>query len=343
MVSSERDGNEDAAAALPHPLRPLPGVYGGVASDYLDTALGWPIPLPEAKKHPPRTGYTGGVGKRPTPAKVRMWSAKSPRSNVALRLAPTVLGLDVDAYDGRVGGQTLALAESTWGPLPPTVRSSSRRDGRSGIYLFRVPAGLSWPSAISADLTRSGRPGNIELVHFGHRYVVSWPSEHPNGERYWWWGPDGAILRDLPSIDQLPALPEAWVAGLVKLRQDRALDSARPSSPSSRSTLATPRSSVDNELEPGRAAGVVICDETLPTAWRSVHSQAKLVRAAPEGKRNEALNKAAYVLGGNLGVAEQDARSTLVRAAVDSGQRTRLATRTFISGWTAGRRKPYRL
>jgi replicative DNA helicase len=175
---------------------------------------GWhgvlPIPTPPAGTPPgkgkPPAGYTGAKNADvyPSPADIQTWIDWDPeRGNIALRLPRTVLGIDVDAYDGKAGAATLAKWEDRWGALPPTVMSTSRTDG-SGIRLFRVPERPSW----------RGEEGGVELIWHGHRYVIVWPSVHAEGRIYRWIDQrTGEVLERHPSID-LAELPDAWVAGL---------------------------------------------------------------------------------------------------------------------------------
>ena len=75
---------------------------------------------------------------------------------------------------------------STW-----PGRSGHRPAPRpSGIYWFRVPEGRRWQGAPVAG---------VEIIQFGHRYGVVWPSIHPDGPPYGWWIGDDEI--DLPGID----------------------------------------------------------------------------------------------------------------------------------------------
>ena len=176
---------------------------------------GWhgvlPIPTPPAGTPPgkgkPPAGYTGAkhADVYPSPADIQTWADFDPdRGNIALRLPRNVLGIDVDMYDGKAGAATLAKWEAQWGPLPPTIMSTSRSDG-SGIRLFRVPERPSW----------RGEEGGIELVHHGHRYAIVWPSLHVEGRTYELIDQrTGEILDAPPTIDDLAELPAAWVDGL---------------------------------------------------------------------------------------------------------------------------------
>lgn len=173
---------------------------------------GWKcvLPLPAgAKKSPPkdRTGYNGEIPSYPD---LQAWAEDHPGGNLALRLPPTVVGIDVDHYDGKQGGLTLKHAEELWGELPPTVRTTSRNDDQSGIRLYRVPEGTYLRTTIGFpehDL------GDIEVVQFFHRYAIAWPSTHPNGGQYRWLDENNATT-EIPAVDALPELPQAWLDGL---------------------------------------------------------------------------------------------------------------------------------
>jgi hypothetical protein len=172
-------------------------------------AKGWSgtLPLPPGKKSPPPDGFTGYDGRWPTTGEIEAWQSNGHgKGNLGLRLPGAVVGLDIDAYGDKPGGATLAALMRRWGPLPPTWRSTARADDLSGIRLFRVPPDLEWP-------TEAG-PG-IEIIRYAHRYMVVWPSVHPEGGTYRWIRPDGtASLSEIPTLD-LPDLPAAWLAGLT--------------------------------------------------------------------------------------------------------------------------------
>jgi hypothetical protein len=186
----------------------MTGPYAHAADQYW--ARGWRgiLPLPYQRKKDPPAGYTGGGGVDTSWPDVYTWLADShyASGNIALRLPRDVLGIDVDDYGNKHGGQTLAKREAQWGPLPPTWRTTNRDDGISGIRLFRVPEGLAWPGEVGPS---------IETVHWGHRYAMAWPSLHPEGRVYRWITPDGLTSTTLPDPDELPELPEAWVMGLT--------------------------------------------------------------------------------------------------------------------------------
>jgi hypothetical protein len=180
-----------------------PGPYATAAPTYW--AAGWRgiLPLPANAKTPVPRGYTGTGGTWPSYPDVQAWTEDRGHGNIALRLPPDVLGVDVDHYGNKPGGAVLASLEEQLGTLPPTWRTTSRDDGVSGIRLYRIPAGLRWPGVLG--------PG-IETIRHEHRYAVTWPSIHPAGGTYRWITPDGATaLGVVPSIDDLPDLPDAWI------------------------------------------------------------------------------------------------------------------------------------
>jgi hypothetical protein len=195
----------------PAPDEPLG--YGDVADDY--RAAGWtPLPLPPGKKDPPPNGWTGADAPEPSRADIEDWKQNHPNGNIGLRMPDAVIGIDIDAYDGKMGHESFRLLVGQLGPLPRTWRSTSRT-GPSGIGFFRVPPGKRWKGAIGRD---------IEIIQRRHRYAVVWPSVHPSGRTYQWYQPAGVEPSDrLPDVSELPMLPNAWVTALDHSSGDIAL------------------------------------------------------------------------------------------------------------------------
>jgi putative DNA primase/helicase len=185
----------------------MTGPYAQSAPVYRQQA--WPAPLPVVGKHPPVAGFTGRDGAWADDAQVAEWINTRGGDNICLRLPDTVIGIDVDAYDGRRGAETIAFwTEQTGVELPPTWFSTSRDDGESGIYLFRVPAGVRWRS----DL---GTGSDVQIIRTAHRYAVVWPSIHPGTSRmYRWHTPAQEPADGPPAIAELADLPPAWVDAL---------------------------------------------------------------------------------------------------------------------------------
>lgn len=202
----------------------MTGPYSLAARSYFDA--GWsPIPLPPGQKFPPGDDYTGANGKYVDELTLKRWLDKGGsvsagklswvvgRGQIALRLPPTVLGIDADMYEGKEGRATLAKAIEAWGELPPTFRTSSRKDG-SGILLFRIPEGLAWPGKLPQG-------GGVELIRWDHRYAIVGPSRHDKtGETYFWsFGESLEEVDEFPAVDELIDLPTDWVDGLTSGRK----------------------------------------------------------------------------------------------------------------------------
>lgn len=184
-------------------------VYAAALDAYWEAGWRGVLPLPPRAKKPVPRNTTGRDAQDPSYSDCYAWAEETPNGNIALRLPPDVIGIDVDHYDGKDGGGTLDALVAQYGPLPPTWTTGSRADGVSGIRLYRVPTGLRWP----------GDLGNgIEIIQARHRYAIVWPSIHPNGGAYvWWWsGPNlPATTHPVPLMADLPDLPQAWVDGLT--------------------------------------------------------------------------------------------------------------------------------
>lgn len=143
------------------------------------------------------------------PALVHPWQ---PNRNLGLRMPPGVIGIDVDAYDGKKGAVTLAELEDKAGSrLPATWVLTARDDRSSGIRLFRIP-----PDTKLADQT------DIEMIQRHHRYAMAAGSLHKTGRLY-------RLLRSdtwtespiIPHVDELPMLPTPWVKLLKAKDQTR--------------------------------------------------------------------------------------------------------------------------
>ncbi len=176
---------------------------------------GWPVfPLRPSTKTPPPHGATGWDGVDWSGADCaeadELPDYRGTRQT-AIRMLSTTVGLDVDAYDDRTGGHTVAEAVRRWGPLPAGPWSSARVDGVSGIRFYRVPDGtVLVPNLAFGELGL----GHVELVQRHHRYAVVWPSVHPRtGTDYIWRGTAGPAVP--PRVDDLPELPRPWLDGLA--------------------------------------------------------------------------------------------------------------------------------
>ena len=176
--------------------------FADQALDYLTVGLGYPIPSADPfAKFPPLTGWTGKDGHIPARDQVEIWRTAYPQSNILLRLAKDVVGIDIDNYDDKHGATTIHKAEREHGRLPETFHSSARGDGMSGIYYYRL-GGLMDERELKGDL---GTDSHVEVIRFSHRYAVVPPSWHQGTATEYKWYPEAPL-----SKDALPVLPDAW-------------------------------------------------------------------------------------------------------------------------------------
>lgn len=192
------------------------GPYAVMAQAYL--AAGWsPVPIKPDNKDPSAKGNTGREGVDATAELITEWSRKFPTANIGLRLGVGFVGIDVDQYGDKHGADNLAALERDLGELPPTPYSTSRGPGRSGIRIYRIPAGIEFPGKPCAD---------VEFIQRHHRTVVAAPSIHRTGAVYAWHSDDPALLLNcVPLATDVPWLPDRWVE---HFRKDR---KAQPSDP----------------------------------------------------------------------------------------------------------------
>jgi P4 family phage/plasmid primase-like protien len=192
------------------------------------------IPLPYGKQDPPPSGYTGRAAKRTDKDQLMAWiaAAKNSRSgtaNLAIVHGPSTIAIDVDHYSyvdkkteetkEKRGGDSLAALEEELGPLPLTWRSTARgTDNPSGQRFFRLA-----PEHATNLLDYDDKPGpHIEIVRWGHRYSVVWPSLNGRrGEIYRWYREttEGLVSVEdgvVPEVSELPLLPESWVVYLTR-------------------------------------------------------------------------------------------------------------------------------
>lgn len=192
------------------------GITGYAKAVNIYRSRGWVsvIPLPENKKSPPPRGWTGSGTPYPDDAQYGKWVQENPKGNVGLRMAPGVVGIDVDSYGNKPGAASLFELVGECGPLPSTWISTGRKrlgDAMSGIRFYRV----------GEDVKFKGNPKpGIEIIQHHHRYACVWPSWNPQADAYYeWWGPDGRES-DPPWVQQLPLLPPEWVEALKATTED---------------------------------------------------------------------------------------------------------------------------
>lgn len=227
---------EDAEETPPTPLT----CYADSVDPYRASDLGYPLPIPRGQKANPPPSMTGAYRTEgPTTQEYIKFIGDSPDWNVGLRLAPNVIGIDIDTYDkinfkGEIvhkdGITAIRDLEQELGPLPGTYISSSRENPlESGIRYFSVPEGTKLQSDIGPD---------VEIIQNTHRYAMVKPSvvadrqyevELPGSNSaatepvvidrwYKWYDAQGQEVDEIPNFDDLPKLPGAWKKYLTQQR-----------------------------------------------------------------------------------------------------------------------------
>ena len=106
-------------------------IYGYAAAAPLYRAAGWMqvIPLPEGRKTPPPSGFTGRSRKPVTDEQVQVWSQATPDANTGIVIPEGVLVLDIDAAQGHQvkadGAKGISELSQELGMLPATWSSTS--------------------------------------------------------------------------------------------------------------------------------------------------------------------------------------------------------------------------
>ncbi|WP_328932637.1 MULTISPECIES: hypothetical protein [unclassified Streptomyces] len=160
------------------------------------------------------SGFTGKIhrGIYPSNDQVTAWAANGMGGqNIGLRMPVNVIGIDVDDYEEKNGAAELSAKEALWGVLPASYSSTARGPQQpSRIRFYRVPEGLEWPGQVP------GCP-SVDVISPNYRYAIVAPSTHPKISEsvYRWYAPDGQPSENIPSPEDLPELPEAWVIGLT--------------------------------------------------------------------------------------------------------------------------------
>lgn len=160
------------------------------------------------------------------PAPFGQEGQQPPGYALSFRPPQSVKVFDVDHYDEKHGMDTIDRATSQLGPLPPTWRVSARgAENPSGRYLYRCPEDVEFNDAVFqqwGELETRDVKGkettkvwtDVEVVRTRHRW--SWAPGLPHyktGEMIEVYDADGELCA-MPSVDELPWLPDAWVTYL---------------------------------------------------------------------------------------------------------------------------------
>lgn len=240
------------------------------------------------------------------------WHDQWPDMSIGLPCGPNglfVIDLDLPKAEDERGGQ--AEFEELCGPHAYKWQTATlcARTGSGGIHLFyKMPANHSLRNS-----TRKLAPCIDTRGEGG--FVIIAPSRSHKGAYSW--------LNDLP-IAELPD----W---LLRLLLQEKTSASAPERPSETFKGANP------------CPGSYQSERERKAYYAALESEIRNVREAPEGERNEQLNRSAYNLGRYIGAGKIDkveACDRLYNAAITSGLKHAEIVRTIESGFKSGKRKP---
>ena len=230
------------------------GLHSGVtypeAAVLWETA-GWTVlPLVPGRNGSP-VPPTGATGRRGVDSR---WSERDTTAVLAMavRVPAGVVDLDVDSHGGRSDDAEASLVEL--GPLPPTMRSTSRGSHpTSGQYFYR------WPGMPD----RLKRLPGIDVLHRGCGFSRVWPStSDKTGEQYrLYWGAPGAGSVEIQAPLYVSQLAEIPAAAAARLQQARSAPV-----PPALAWNGAPRSSRESAREVAAALGLVF----IRRGWASM-------------------------------------------------------------------------
>lgn len=237
----------------------------------------------------------------------RMWPGAIP--GIHLEKSGLIV-IDVDCHEGKPDGRPVwaALCAEHGDPNAPSVRTPS--GGQH--YYFRQPAGARLGNH-EGDL--KGRGINVRGAG---GFVIGPGCTLPDGRQYELTGDIGAA----------PVLPE-WLQHII----------AKPKEAQAKPSAAVPQAPIKNALAPGYDRQKRIA------AYAEAGLAAELteLRTAPDGARNNTLNKVAFAVGTMIGagwLSEGQCRQILLSAALEIGLGRAESLATIESGLKGGIASP---
>jgi hypothetical protein len=221
-----------------------------------------------------------------------------------------IMVFDIDGPQGR---ESWAQCLKQYGPLPDTwTVTTGRVEGGEHLY-YKVPDGLyvkSTASKIGEKIDIRGTRGQAVLP----------PTVHRSGKVYQWHYAGKPC--EIPDPAEIPLLPEPWTQALI--------DTDNAYFPGQRTPAPPPRPFTGNLGE---------------YAWKALEAETRLVAQAPDGTRNDTLNRAAFSLGQLVAGGELDTgtvESELLAAALSAGLPEGKSRATIKSGMKGGAGSPRR-
>ncbi len=277
-------------------------------ADYY-TSLGFKIFPVRGKQPATAHGFKDATD---DPGQLDLWFGPNgdPEYGIAIATgrASGIVVIDVDGTDGEATIEW--MRDQLDEPFPPTLTFQTpgklvngTHQGKGRHLVYRYPAD---PTIRIPSST--GKVGNKVDVRADVAYIVAPPSEHPDGTGLY------ALLDNL-----LPAeLPEWFVN-----RQSKPANQVRPTSPT------TAYQTGDGE--------------TSTYGARALEAAASEAANAPEGTRNDTLNRQAFKIGQLMGgghISPMDAYTALITAARQAGLEDQESHPTLERGLLQGAEHP---
>lgn len=290
---------------------------GSYARAYADR--GWPVfPCDPATKQPlTRRGFQDAAKDRAT---VAAWWAEHPDAMIGLPTGPAtgVFVVDLDPKDGETADDLLvALAEAIGSQWPAAFDEAPKViTPRGGVHLyFRYPDG-------EALGNRAGIIPHVDVRGAGG-YVIAAPSARADGTTY-------QVRGAFAELFQAPNAPPALIDMI--LRRGRWGDQPpQPPAGGGAARAADALDELDEKARRVRAWGLSAFDREIDE-----------LRRAPEGTRNDTLNRVAFRLGQLVGARALDeaiARAGL-RGVADAWPNRKKSYGTIESGLKGGKAEP---
>lgn len=257
---------------------------------------------PSAGKHPALPSWKEFQKRRATEGEIRGWFTGHPELNVGI-VTGRISGIVVLDVDGEEGHQALREAVMSKLPATPHVHTG----GGGDHYFFRYPE--------NGIANSAGKIAERVDVRGEGGFVVAPPSMHRSGDTYSWVTPPGEI--------ELAEMP-LWMAASEK---PKATTGARRA-----------RGKGARQAPTKNAVGIRM---SLRQQEQIVLEAADEVRSAPEGERNDTLNRVAYRLTEyeSMGLDPDLVWDQLTKAAKEAGLSDQEVESTFSSAWNAGTEK----
>ncbi len=288
-------------------------------------ARGWAVFPCQPRGKAPATAH-GVHDASCDPAQIRRWWGVMPQANIGLACGPAgLVVLDLDGGDGLQSWEELRLA---YGFADDTVCSAT---GNGLHFLFAAP-----PDAQIGNSAGKLGPGLDVRARGG--YIIAPPSVHPTGHVYAW---DDAHHPDHIAPLPLPEVLCAMLVGDSPRRHQEDLeheDTKRREEHEARMTRRVRRPLRGLRASRPSRTFAPSCSKPFVSSCLGGEKELAAVRAAPEGARNDTLNRAAFLLGKDVAAGRLDRAATeaaLLDAAQAAGLPAREARATIASGLRA--------